>query len=222
MILSKWIYQTYIILHFRFSSFSRTPFFLDFFFLWERQERKRSLSWFAESVTASLSETWDRPVDTPVCLDGLKGSCECNILPAIVAVQCARVCGFHFSASPSQSSGGAVWKSRWTSWVHVPNKPTVSVDVEQHSTKVQAPVSPLRTLDTNLMVACSRVGPHWVKLEALSCALGHDNPPVAVCCERRLYYSSQWRLFPLSVLTHGISECLATLKTLQFDTRGAP
>ena len=30
-----------------------------------------------------------------------------------------------------QSSGG-VWKSRWTSWGPVPNKPTVSVDVKQH------------------------------------------------------------------------------------------
>ena len=30
-----------------------------------------------------------------------------------------------------QSSGG-VWKSRWTSWAPVPNKPTVSVDVKQH------------------------------------------------------------------------------------------
>ena len=30
-----------------------------------------------------------------------------------------------------QSSGG-VWKSRWTSWAPVPNKPTVSVEVKQH------------------------------------------------------------------------------------------
>ena len=29
-------------------------------------------------------------------------------------------------------SSGAVWKSRWTSWAPVPNKPTVSVDVKQH------------------------------------------------------------------------------------------
>ena len=29
-------------------------------------------------------------------------------------------------------SSGAVWKSRWTSWATVPNKPTVSVDVKQH------------------------------------------------------------------------------------------
>ena len=33
------------------------------------------------------TSSFKRPVDTPVCLDGLKGSCECNILPAIVAVQ---------------------------------------------------------------------------------------------------------------------------------------
>ena len=26
----------------------------------------------------------------------------------------------------------AVWKSRWTSWAPVPNKPTVSVDIKQH------------------------------------------------------------------------------------------
>ena len=29
-------------------------------------------------------------------------------------------------------SSEAVWKSRWTSWAPVPNKPTVSVDVKQH------------------------------------------------------------------------------------------
>ena len=29
-------------------------------------------------------------------------------------------------------TSGAVWKSRWTSWAPVPNKPTVSVDVKQH------------------------------------------------------------------------------------------
>ena len=29
-------------------------------------------------------------------------------------------------------SSGAVWKSRWTSWAPVPNKPTVSVDVKRH------------------------------------------------------------------------------------------
>ena len=38
--------------------------------------------------------------------------------------------------SLSQSSG-AVWKSRWPSWVPVPNKPTVSVDVKQLSAKNQ-------------------------------------------------------------------------------------
>ena len=32
-----------------------------------------------------------------------------------------------------RQSSGAVWKSRWPSWVPVPNKPTVSVDIKQHS-----------------------------------------------------------------------------------------
>ena len=31
----------------------------------------------------------------------------------------------------TNQSSGAVWKSRWTSWVPVTNKPTVSVDVKQ-------------------------------------------------------------------------------------------
>ena len=34
-----------------------------------------------------------------------------------------------------EQSSGAVWKSRRPSWAPVPNKPTVSVDVKQHSTK---------------------------------------------------------------------------------------
>ena len=33
-----------------------------------------------------------------------------------------------------RASSGAVWKSKWTSWAPVPNKPTVSVDVQQHWT----------------------------------------------------------------------------------------
>ena len=33
-------------------------------------------------------------------------------------------------------SSGVVWKSRWPSWAPVPNKPTVSVDVKQHSTNL--------------------------------------------------------------------------------------
>ena len=40
-------------------------------------------------------------------------------------VVCVRV--FH--------SSGAVRKSRWPSWAPVPKKPTVSVDVKQHSIK---------------------------------------------------------------------------------------
>ena len=39
---------------------------------------------------------------------------------------------------PTGQSSGAVWKSRWPSWAPVPNKPTVSVDVKQHSTNPQA------------------------------------------------------------------------------------
>ena len=31
-------------------------------------------------------------------------------------------------------SSGAVWNPMWLSWAPVPNKPTVSVDVKQHST----------------------------------------------------------------------------------------
>ena len=34
--------------------------------------------------------------------------------------------------SVCEQSSGAVWKTRWTSWAPVPNKPTVSVDVKQH------------------------------------------------------------------------------------------
>ena len=34
--------------------------------------------------------------------------------------------------SPQTHNSGAVWKSRWTSWAPVPNKPTISVDVKQH------------------------------------------------------------------------------------------
>ena len=41
------------------------------------------------------------------------------------------------TASEEQSSG-AVWKSRWTSWAPVPNKPTVSVDVKQHFNRLLA------------------------------------------------------------------------------------
>ena len=55
--------------------FTDTLFSLFFFFSLREREREKPTSSFK------------RPVDTPVCVDGLKGSCECNILPAIVAVQ---------------------------------------------------------------------------------------------------------------------------------------
>ena len=38
------------------------------------------------------------------------------------------------SSFKRHQSSGAVWQSRWPSWAPVPNKPTVSVDVKQHST----------------------------------------------------------------------------------------
>ena len=37
-----------------------------------------------------------------------------------------------FGLGRNKQSSGAVWKSRWTSWAPVPNKPLVSVDVKQH------------------------------------------------------------------------------------------
>ena len=46
--------------------------------------------------------------------------------------------GWRWWGGGCQSRGGrpgrGVSKSRWTSWAPVPNKPTVSVDVKQHST----------------------------------------------------------------------------------------
>ena len=36
-----------------------------------------------------------------------------------------------------RQSSGAVWKSRWTSWAPVPNKPAVSVDVKQHFNNIR-------------------------------------------------------------------------------------
>ena len=41
------------------------------------------------------------------------------------------------SVDTKRSSSGAVWKSRWTSWAPVSNKPTVSVDVKQHFSQLQ-------------------------------------------------------------------------------------
>ena len=39
------------------------------------------------------------------------------------------------STAASASCSGAVWKSKWPFWAPVPYKPTVSVDIKQHSTK---------------------------------------------------------------------------------------
>ena len=38
-------------------------------------------------------------------------------------------------------SSGAVWKSRWPSWAPIPNNPTVSMDVMQHSTINSGPAA---------------------------------------------------------------------------------
>ena len=46
--------------------------------------------------------------------------------------------GDQMNCAVALQSSGAVWKSRWTSWAPVPNKPTVSVDVKQHFNKAVA------------------------------------------------------------------------------------
>ena len=52
-------------------------------------------------------------------------------------------CYYKYWDYPPQSSV-AVWQSRWTSWAPVPNKPTVSVDVNQHPTNNHLSVRPKR------------------------------------------------------------------------------
>ena len=51
-------------------------------------------------------------------------------------------------------SSGDVWKSRWPSWAPVPNKPTVSVDVKQHSTTT--------TTTTTITTTSSLAGLIWI------------------------------------------------------------
>ena len=55
-----------------------------------------------------------------------------------ICVGVSNVGGYKRNAwySLSRDSSGSVWKSRWTSWAPVLNKPTVSVDVKQHFNKI--------------------------------------------------------------------------------------
>ena len=46
--------------------------------------------------------------------------------------QCRVLCINSCKKYNHSQCSGAVWKSRWTSWAPVPNKPMVSVDVKQH------------------------------------------------------------------------------------------
>ena len=48
-------------------------------------------------------------------------------------------------------SSGAVRKSRWPSWAPIPNKPSVSVDVKQHSAYLHNPL-PLLIVTSNLII----------------------------------------------------------------------
>ena len=56
-------------------------------------------------------------------------------------------------------SSGAAWKSRWPCWAPVPNKPTVSVDVKQHSTHSAPPPPPPPPYPPPLLtfLLCARV-----------------------------------------------------------------
>ena len=88
---------------------------------------------------------------------GQKGGC-CKAGPSGQKGGCCK-------AGPSGQKGGccaqlprsswAVWKSRWPSWAPVPNKPTVSVDVKQHSTN-SAPSELRRCVKVEVDVLGSR------------------------------------------------------------------
>ena len=62
-----------------------------------------------------------------------------------------------------------VWKSWWTSWAPVPNKPTVSVDVKHHSTKqdTKRQIDAVSTLRSRPVLLYVHGGPLWTQLQAL-------------------------------------------------------
>ena len=61
------------------------------------------------------------------------------------------------SEHENNPSSGTVWKSRWTSWAPVPNKPTVSVDVKQHFNQISS-LGPLMTKNADMLFRTQSFG----------------------------------------------------------------
>ena len=66
--------------------------------------------------------------------------------------------------------------SRWPSWAPVPNKPTVSVDVKQHSTKLMFPTETATDEKTNIKLYGPKTFrvPMWTANYSRKCAPNHQ------------------------------------------------
>ena len=107
---------------------------------------------------------------------------------------------------PFYQSSGTVWKSRWLSWAHVPNKHTVSVAVKQHFNNM----APLFNTAASLVV-----GPRQSQFrEETSPAIqGSDSPPFIAAGSQSLLMCSRPLQEPPSegqptVLQNPSSACL--------------
>ena len=70
-------------------------------------------------------------------------------------------------------------KSSWASWAYVPNKPTVSVDVKQHSTR--------KIVVSNVSPTCEDIKPHTIwKLGAPV-----RQPPALSCKDSRKIFGNR-------------------------------
>ena len=69
-----------------------------------------------------------------------------------------------------EQSSGAVWKSRWTSWAPVPNKPTVSVDIKQLFNQEDMKLYLTTTIIYHLLLASMNLS-RGVRSEEESCSL---------------------------------------------------
>ena len=86
--------------------------------------------WVATSCVQSKETEWQK---SQYFFWGNSSMRHCGMQPMTMerSSRAQELCETELRGYVRQSSGG-VWKSRWTSWAPVPNKPTVSVDVKQH------------------------------------------------------------------------------------------
>ena len=98
-------------------------------------------------------------------------------------------------------SSGAVWKWRWPSWAPVPNKPTVSVDVKQHSANRCAPQLQEKIIcqscNSSVLIFCSESFRHRKNKRIQYVLIARSRTSTQMTCKLLAWYVQSRNLSPV-------------------------